>query len=79
MGTLKRGNMIRMLRLGRSFLMAPDDTKLLKILNKDLEGRRGLGSNKISSTFRDAHFNLISHKNLAGIARYLLPDRLLPN
>ena len=59
MGTLKRGNMIRMLRLGRSFLMAPDDTKLLKILNKDLEGRRGLGSNKISSTFRDAHCNLI--------------------
>ena len=39
--------------------MAPDDTKLLKILNKDLEGRRGLGSNKISSTFRDAHCNLI--------------------
>ena len=59
MGTLKRGNMIRMLRLGRSFLMAPDDTKLLKILDKDLERGRGLGGNKISGTFRDAHCNLI--------------------
>ena len=59
MGTLKRGNMIRMLRLGRSFLMAPDDTKLLKILDKDLERGRGLGSYKISSTLGDAHGNLI--------------------
>ena len=39
--------------------MAPDDTKLLKILDKDLERGRGLGGNKISGTFRDAHCNLI--------------------